>query len=336
MNAIKRAKIYSSPRIRLETVIPRDTPFSIEVDIASVCNLKCKFCFHSDIEKIKESGISFGIMNMSLYKKIIDDIGDFPQKPAKLKLFEFGEPLINNNIAEMISYAKEKNVVDSIETVSNGTLLNKQLNRSLIKAGLSRINISVESLSDSGYENVTGVKIDFNKYVENIRDLYENKGDCFIYIKLIDLGDLTDTDKENFYNTFSSICDEIYIENAAPIWKDTKANKNISNTFGAYGQKLNYKYVCPFIFTRMIVNSDGTVPLCCTDWKKQEIIGDSKTDSLFNIWNGNKLREIQIKHLNEKRETIPLCRGCSTHITSTIDDVDEYRAEILKRMIINE
>ncbi|MGE5630060.1 MAG: radical SAM/SPASM domain-containing protein [Caulobacteraceae bacterium] len=332
MKATKQAKIFSTARTPLETVIPRDTPFSIEVDIASVCNLKCKFCFHSDVEKINESGIRFGIMDMPLYKKIIDDIGKFPQKPAKLKLFEFGEPLMNRKMPEMIRYAREKDVVRSIETVTNGTLLNKILNRELVDAGLSRINISVESLSDNGYEKVAGIKLNFNEYVENIRDFYKNRGNCFVYIKLIDLGDLTETEKDFFYDTFGDISDEIFIENVAPVWKGTIANELTISTVGSYGQPLKYKYVCPFIFTRMIVNHDGTVALCCTDWQRKELIGDAKDESLYDIWNGERLHSIQIKHLRGERESIPLCEGCTTLSTSTIDDVDEYRLEILERV----
>jgi len=332
MKAKKIAKIFSATRTPLETVIPRDTPFSIEVDISSVCNLKCKFCFHSDSEKIKKSGIEFGTMDMQLYKKIIDDIGDFPQKPAKLKLFEFGEPLINKNMPEMVRYAKTKSVANSIETVTNGILLNKKLNRDLVNAGLSRINISVESMSGDSYEKVAGVKINFNEYVENIRDFYNNRGNCLVYIKLIDLGDLTQAEKDSFYNIFGNICDEIFIENVAPVWKDTTANENIIGTIGSYGQSIDYKFVCPFIFTRMIVNYDGTVALCCTDWQRKELIGNAKDESLYKIWNGEQLRKIQLKHLNGERENIDLCEGCTTLCTSTIDDIDKYRFEILERM----
>lgn len=332
MKALMQAKIFSTPRVPLETVVPRNTPFSIEVDISSICNLKCNFCFHFDTEKIQESGINFGIMDMPLYKKIIDDISGFPQQPAKLKLFEFGEPLVNKKISKMIKYASEKNVAGSIETVTNGILLNKELNRKLVDAGLSRINISVESLSDEGYERVTGVKISFNKYVENIRDLYQNRGNCFVYIKLIDIGNLKQADRDFFYDTFGNICDEIFIENAVPIWKDTTSNENILKDVGSYGQPIRYKKVCPFIFTRMIVNYDGTVVLCCTDWERKEIIGDVKTESLFNIWNGEKLRNIQIEHLKGDRENIPLCKGCTTLSTSTIDNVDNFKSDILERM----
>lgn len=330
--AIKVAKVYSEERIPLNTVIPREVPFSVEIDVASVCNLKCNFCFHSDIDSIKKSGVKFGIMEMELFKKLIDDLSEFPYKPTKLKLFEFGEPLMNKKIGEMIRYAREKDVAGSIETVSNGVLLTRKLSLELVESGLNRINISVESLSSDGYYEIAGKRIDFDEYVDNIKFLYENKGNCFIYIKLIDVGNLSSQDRELFYRTFEDICDEIFIENAVPIWNGTTALYKSDNLVGAYGQDITEKIVCPLIFTRMIVNYDGIVSLCCADWKRECAIGDAKTQSLYTIWNGNILREYQKTHLKGERNSIQLCNGCTTLSTSTIDNVDDYRKEILDKM----
>lgn len=328
----KIAKIYSEARIPLETVIPREVPFSVEIDVASVCNLKCKFCFHYDARKIKESKVAFGVMDFEFYQKLIKDLKQFPYKPNKLKLFEFGEPLLNPKIAEMIRFAKENAVADAIETVSNGTLLNPTLNRALIAAGLDRINISVESLSDEGYEDVAGVKISFNDYVNNIKDLYDHKENCFIYIKLIDMGNLTEEDRQFFYDTFSDICDAAFIENAVPIWPGTIAVTNEEAVGGAYGQPIYNKRVCPLLFTRMIVNYDGIVSLCCADWARTCALGDATKESLYDIWNGETLGRYQRLHLENRREEISLCNGCTTLSTSTIDDVDAHRELILKRM----
>jgi MoaA/NifB/PqqE/SkfB family radical SAM enzyme len=34
-------------RAKLSEVLPLDTPFVVHIDVSSVCNFKCKFCFHS-------------------------------------------------------------------------------------------------------------------------------------------------------------------------------------------------------------------------------------------------------------------------------------------------
>ena len=45
-------------------------------------------------------------MSMELFKKVIDDISNFPKKLKILRIAGLGEPLINQNISKMISYAK--------------------------------------------------------------------------------------------------------------------------------------------------------------------------------------------------------------------------------------
>ena len=101
MSAIRRAKIYARKRIPLEDVIPLKTPFAVQIDICSACNLKCSFCFHSDTEALQNSGIKFGSMPLELFQKIIDDMKSCwgRQKIKKLRLFKIGEPLLHPYIA---------------------------------------------------------------------------------------------------------------------------------------------------------------------------------------------------------------------------------------------
>ena len=49
------------------------------------------------------------------------------------------------------------------------------------------MNISVEGLTEESYKRVADYKIDFPKFIENIRDLYNRKDDSFsLYIKVVD------------------------------------------------------------------------------------------------------------------------------------------------------
>jgi MoaA/NifB/PqqE/SkfB family radical SAM enzyme len=326
-----QAKMFDSKRIPLQDVAPRKTPFSIEIDPSSSCNLKCNFCFRSDKEAVSKSCVKFGRMDFDLYKKCIEDIKQFPEKPTKLRLSGFGEPLMNIKYAEMIKYAKDNNVADKIECISNGILLNPELNRNIVEAGLDRINISIESMSRKGYYDVTGVYINFEKFINNIKDLYDNRKNTYIYVKIIDLGNFTKKDEEIFYNTFKNISDQMFIEKAAKVWNGTTANDNIKDT-GIYGQCIpDYKKVCTFLFSRMSVNYDGKCSLCCIDWQGKEIIGDVKKESLYDIWNGKKLKNIQLVHLFGQRESIPLCKNCTVLSTMTIDNIDDYVEEIIER-----
>ena len=58
------------------------------------------------------------------------------------------------------------------------------------------------------------------------------------------------------------------------------------------------------------MNFDGQVSVCCVDWSFGTIVGDLKTNTLDEIWNGEKLRAFRLTHLQGKRSTIPACAKC--------------------------
>jgi MoaA/NifB/PqqE/SkfB family radical SAM enzyme len=220
--------------------------------------------------------------------------------------------------------------------VTNGILLTEKTSKCLIEAGLNRIHISIEALSDVGYEEVTGIRIDFDELVHNIDILarLRNKANSglVIYVKIADIACNSEAEEDMFYRTFGNICDEMFVEIVQPIWSNSDSKEIVvEKGIGSYGQKLTTKMVCPFLFTRLMVTADGMVPACCLDWQKRILLGDANHQSLKDIWNGSVLRNMQMVHLSKKRDQIPLCNGCNLPSSSTTDDIDKFADELLKR-----
>ena len=77
----------------------KNPPVGVHIATTNYCNAACIMCPHHKLKK-------FGVMNMKLYKKIIDNC-------TKLKIKYlipsfFGEPLIDKHLIERIKYAKSK------------------------------------------------------------------------------------------------------------------------------------------------------------------------------------------------------------------------------------
>ena len=151
-------------------------------------------------------------MPMELLKKIVSYLKEFPNKIKSLNLYKDGEPLLHPNFPEMYQYLKESGVAEQIRVKTNGSLLNLQLNRRLIDAGLEWIGISVEAVSVEKYWDISSYRIDYDKFLYNLRDLYEHRGTCQIHIKIIDAG-LSEAEKDKFFQDFSSLCDTCALEN---------------------------------------------------------------------------------------------------------------------------
>ena len=330
-----KAKIgtrYHKNRTALETVIPLDTPFILYLDPSSVCNLSCSFCpcgrAHQDLWT-DEKRNSVKVMDFDLFRKINDDCKGFPQKIKVLRLYKEGEPLANKRLSEMIDYAYSSGCFETIDFTTNGMLLNPEVNRKLVDAGLSRINISVEALDAEGYKNICGVDIDYEKFVANIRDLYEHKGNCHIFIKT--MADNIDKDLEDrFYGIFGDICDEIAIEHIANCWPGFENTTEQVNVYHKEGYR---EYVvCPRIFYILTINADGSASHCIVDWNYKGVIGDAKTQSVVDIWNSEAYQKIRLMHLRGGRRVVTLCKDCMEIESAAVDNIDEYREMLLKRV----
>ena len=235
----------------------------------------------------------------------------------------------------MVSYAKEKQVAEYIETVTNGSKLNPQLNRELVESGIDRIRISIEEVTEEGYFAMANRKINFKEFIANIKDLHEKSGSsCEIYIKTVDAAVETPEKKELFYNIFEGICDRIWIDQVVPLWSDyEKINQNFDiKKAGIHGQGMQVVHVCPYPFYNLIVNPDGEVTACCADWRRKLVLGDLKKQSFSEIWNGEILKRFWVDMLKGNKNTYEMCAKCVLPMYDCNDNIDEFAQQILERL----
>jgi radical SAM protein with 4Fe4S-binding SPASM domain len=306
----------------LKSEIPLNTPYCIFIDPSNACNFKCKFCMN---QKIKHTDV----MEFSLFKKIIDDIQEFENPVKTIKLYGFGEPLINKNFCDMVKYIKKSGRVLKVNTTTNASLLTPELNTKLIDSGIDRINISIEAIGTKNYIEFTGNKnVKYEKIVENICDLYSRKQNMTIFIKIN--GDyLNNSEKEEFINTFAPISDGHEIEHTMNCWRDFKVD-NVNAEVGIYGQELHEVQVCPYIFYNMFIHSDGYVSACFLDWNKKLVLGDVKNESVKKLWNDKLLKHLQLEMLRKNRKNHPICNNCSQLTYGMPVDLDNHAETILK------
>lgn len=326
--------IINNKRSDLSKEIPIGTPYLVFIDPSNVCNFKCNFC--APQTKKCGSGFKKQFMEFDLFKKVIDDLKAFPDKVRVLRMYTMGEPLLNPEFCKMVSYAKEKAVADWIETVTNGSVLNQELNQKLADCGIDRIRISIESISEEGYRDICGAKINYTKFVDNIRDLYQRtRNKCEIYVKIVDVSVDTEEKRKRFYELFEDICDYIYIENVVPVWPnfDEIKDKYSKPSSGIMGidiwEDIN---VCPFVFYGCVVNPDGQVTPCCTDWERSVIYGNVNNTHFKDIWGGASMKAFWMNMLKGNKNLYDSCRNCEYIKYTANENIDAYAEEILERL----
>lgn len=331
MKAEYSPRIDLKNRTKLQEVIPLSTPLTLFVDPSDACNFKCKFCPTSDRDLMKEVGRPWRTMDFEVFKKICNDMLQFPKKIEVLRLYKDGEPLLNKHFSTMVKFAKENKVANRIDTTTNASLLSEERSNQLANIGLDRVNVSVYGVKNEHYRSFSSTKIEFERVLNNIKYFYSVKENCELLVK-INGDNLSEDEKKLFLDLFGNHADKIYIEHTMSCWPNFELGELVNNNFGIYGQEIKEVDICPYPFYSMSVNSDGKVSVCFLDWSRKMIIGDANENSLKAIWDGKIMKSYRKMFLDGKRKGHKICGDCGQMSHGLPDNLDPYRENIIKKL----
>jgi radical SAM protein with 4Fe4S-binding SPASM domain len=302
------------------------------------------FCpFHG---AVKGDNRTPGIMSANLFRTIIDQLAEFPGRIRTLIFCGRGEPTLHKELPEMISYAKRKNVADAIRLTTNGFNLSPELNRSLIDSGLDYIRISVPAIDEQTCYEITGAKLNLRHYIDNIRNLYENKSALMtVFCKTTDVAIgakngavLQPNLAEEFYTAFDNVCDYAFIENIVPqVPRALTDDENRAMWIGG-STKVKNVYssdnpgspICERLFYHFTINSQGAVYPCDLNESEALLLGNVNDKNLLQIWNGDALTRLRLSFL---RDNIPMaCSECAVALYDFPNDLHKYSREICERL----
>lgn len=311
--------IYGLDRVKLAEVIPLTTPFSVFVFPSTYCNFRCVYCGHSlGYPKMREKyDFVPEYMSMETYTKILEQLQEFPNKLKMLSLTGQGEPLLNKDLPLMIKMAKEANIAERIEIITNASLLTPAMSDGLIEAGLDTLRVSMQGLSTEKYQEICGNNIDFDNFIENIKYFYRHKKNTQLFVKIMDVS-LEEGEQDKFYQLFRDCSDRMYIEKMLPVYEGVEITKDMNVDYDRYGRKHQERAVCPLPFYMLGIFPNGDVEPCDTIYKPI-ILGNVGQESIIRMWNGRRLREFWEIQLKKERDASMRCVACCAP-----DDVAHY------------
>lgn len=298
----------------------KDTNFPphLEIELNYSCNLRCPMCTWSvenTIEK-KEDWFTF-----EDYKKLISYAVQNGTK--SIRLTYINEPLIRTDIDQFVKYANDAGIIDVIIT-TNGTLLTKEVSKKLIEAGLTKINVSLDAVTEETYNKIRiGGK--FDKTIKNIYDFLQvrkalNKkipkiGLTFVRTKI------NNHEYKKFVEYWSDKVDHIGIQNPqSPFGEGKFFNPSKENEFLIKHEKsIPEKFHCPEPFKRMTLRSNGDVLGCCSFYAVDLVVGNWKTESLKEIWNNEKMKELREIHRKGEFYKNKTCKSCIENFSFLVD-----------------
>jgi cyclic pyranopterin phosphate synthase len=163
----------------------------LRISVTDLCNLKCKYCMPEKGIKKKDHKEILDLETIELIAKAAVNLGI-----KKIRLTG-GEPLVRKGILDLIqniAKLKSKGLKD-LGLTTNGVLL-KHYADQLKKAGLTRVNISIDTLEEEKYKSITRCG-KLSDVLEGIRAAKEAK---LLPLKLnvVLIGGINDDEIENF------------------------------------------------------------------------------------------------------------------------------------------
>ncbi|MGC9202092.1 MAG: PqqD family peptide modification chaperone [Thermoproteota archaeon] len=296
------------------------SPLLVLLEVTYACNLRCKHCYASAGRPMKDE------LSADELKKLAEELG-------KIKVFDVaiggGEPLLREDLPEVI-YAFVKNKVEPT-LATNGTLFDEEIAEELWKAGLRKVQFSLDGASPDVHDSIRGVKGSFEKTIKAV-EVAKTIG-YSVAIKTI-------AQKENLNQlqgitklAYNLAVDGININRAVPYGR---AKENLFETFIPYKMyeesvrdlkrtnKVNLKLdlypsskrisdrkefaTCQAATMSLHVCPNGDVKPC-SYFPDQYICGNIRKESVQDIWlNSKVLNELRNIRFNELWEP---CKSCS-------------------------
>ncbi|MGR3220191.1 MAG: radical SAM protein [Candidatus Anammoxibacter sp.] len=274
-------------------------PIHLDIESTNVCNLRCPFCASTS----KNWGpYEKGFMDLALFKRIIDEGVENGLYSIKLSLR--GEPMLHPDLSRMVSYAKEKGIID-LYFNTNATLLDENYVNQLIDAGLDRISISFEGYTKEVFEKYR-IGTDFDTVVTNIKALREirnKRGVSYpqIRIQTVLLPELKETFSQ-YVEFWKPYADEVS-------YLDARSEKTGEDHTGRIAD-----WACPFLWQRMTILWDGTILPCLmhgvSDFSLMSL-GNAKDVSIAEMWQSERASMYRELHKTGKAHEIEACDQCS-------------------------
>lgn len=120
----------------------------MRISITDRCNLRCKYCMPSGIDKTS-------MKEILTYEEIIEIVKNASKIGIKYIKITGGEPLVRKGCMDLIKEIKSIPGIEKVTITTNGILLEQYL-EDLIKVKIDGINISLDTLDRKQYEDITG------------------------------------------------------------------------------------------------------------------------------------------------------------------------------------
>ncbi len=297
-------------------------PGRIRLDASTVCQLKCPCCPTTSGQIAKH--LKSGFLKFDDFRKLVDDN---PQVRL-IELSNWGEALLNPQLAQILQYAYGKGISLTLGNGANLNTVKPQVLESLVKYQLRLITCSIDGASPGTYSTYR-VGGDFNRVIGNIELINEFKQKYHspypeLNYQFIAFGHNEHEIQQaralaarlNMRFSLKMNWDDLYDTPFSPV-RDHELIARESGlgvaTRAEYREKFGHEYlqkpICAEMWTAPQVNFDGKVVGCCVNY--WDDYGNAFTEGLLKVLNNERMRYARLMLLGKAQARADIaCTTC--------------------------
>ena len=271
-------------------------PPCVQIEVASICNYRCVFCYHADPKLTDKKNGHMGVMPLDRFKSVVDQLDG---KVEAVTLASRGEPLVAPDLPQMLAYMRGKFLAGKLNT--NASLLNERLCHALLEAGLQTLVFSADAADPVLYAKLR-VNGHFDRVMKNIALFGEIRAkhypDSKTITRVSGVYYCDEQNRDDMDRVWGGLVDQVVFVDFNP-WLDVYA-----------ASPAGVEAHCSDLWRRSFVWHDGLVNPCDVDYLSTMAVGNLAENSLSAIWTGEAYRTLRTRHATGQRGDIKLCRNC--------------------------
>ena len=285
----------------------RHTPLFVSVEPSAVCQLRCPAC---------PVGLAFGnkcaefYMSMDLWERVLSQIKD---SAFVIQFYFQGEPLLNKDLPLMIREAHDAGLYTIVST--NAQAMTPELAKALVAAGLDRIIISMDGLTQETYAAYrVGGSLDQCKAA--IRWLQKAKSaGLTIELQVLRLRS-NEHEWRAFKKEYKALGADRLVFKTAQLYdyrhghplmpSEPRYRRYEQHADGLWYRKPLGKG-CFRVWSGVVIAANGDVLPCCYDKDHAHAYGNLRTASLRELFSGPKAQAFRAQVL---LQTPQICQEC--------------------------
>lgn len=268
-------------------------PYTLKLELTRGCTRRCVFCALPEMAYKDE----VSCMPKDVFEAaIVKSAAVWPK--IRIELAERGEPTLNPNVFEYITFARENYPKAQIMLTTNGDVMWKDKEgvqnyvQNLLDCGLNILMI--DCYSDSRYEAMITALPNATLFDPHGNHPYRYYSPTYKSVILTHTVPGTPKDIiRHFHNAGGFV--------------NVKKARDAGYTVQDAPEPL--KKMCVRPFRELVVHYNGNVPMCCNDWADEYVVGNILHNPILKLWEAlDPYRRILIA---KDRAANNVCRKCS-------------------------